>query len=82
MASLWLLPVQFNVLLPPTNLNPAQMAPVLQQISVLSGAEVVFKTNCFEMHGLEQQVRLAVMKALELDVVQVCFRSIISLGWR
>lgn len=32
---------------------------------------MVFKTNCFEMHGLEQQVRTAVMNALELDVVQV-----------
>ena len=47
------------------------MAPVLQQISVLSGAEMVFKTNCFEINGLEQEVRAAVMSVLDLEIVQV-----------
>lgn len=70
-ASLWLLPMQFNVLLPPSTLNPAQMTNVLKQISDSSGAEVVFKNMCFEMHGLEHEVREAVVMVLELDAVKV-----------
>ena len=70
-ASLWLLPIQFNVLLPPSTLNPAQMTNVLKQISDVSGAEVVFKSMCFEMHGLEQEVRSAVQMVLELDAIKV-----------
>lgn len=70
-ASLWLLPVQFNVLLPPSTLNPAHMTPILKQISDASGAEVVFKSMCFEMHGLEHEVRTAIALVLELDAIKV-----------
>lgn len=38
-----------------------------------SGAEVVFKNNCFEMHGLDTQVRAAASMVLELDIVKVHF---------
>ncbi|KAL5518585.1 hypothetical protein ACEPAH_268 [Sanghuangporus vaninii] len=69
-ASLWLLPVQFNVLLPPSTLNPAQMTTVLKQTSDVSGAEVVFKSMCFEMHGLEHEVRAAVSMVLELEAIK------------
>jgi hypothetical protein len=36
-----------------------------------TGAEVVFKSMCFEMHGLEHEVRSAVGTVLELDVIKV-----------
>lgn len=38
-----------------------------------TGAEVVFKSMCFEMHGLEHEVRSAVSTVLELDVIKVSF---------
>lgn len=70
-ASFWLLPISFDVLMPQASLNPAQMQPVLKHIAHATGAEVVFKSNCFEMHGLEQEVRAAVMMVLELEVIAV-----------
>lgn len=63
--------MQFNVLLPQSTLNPSQLSHVLKEISDLSGAEIVFKTMCFEMHGLEHEVRNAVAMVLELDAVKV-----------
>ena len=36
-----------------------------------SGAEVVFKSMCFEMHGLEHEVRTAVNMIMELDIIKV-----------
>jgi len=48
------------------------MPAVLKRIANTSGAELVFKSNCFEMHGLEHEVRTAVSMVLELDVVKVC----------
>ncbi|KAG9089931.1 hypothetical protein FS749_000947 [Ceratobasidium sp. UAMH 11750] len=69
-ASFWLLPIHFNVLMPVATLNPATMPGVLKRIAGQTGAEVVFKSNCFEMHGLEHEVRSAVMMVLELDVIQ------------
>lgn len=70
-ASFWLLPVSFDVFMPPPTINPAQVPPILRHISVMSGAEAVFKSNCFEFHGLESQVRQAVQLVLELDFVKV-----------
>jgi hypothetical protein len=72
-ASFWLLPIQFNVLLPPATLNSSQVTTLLKQISLSTGAEVVFKSMCFEMHGLEYEVRAAVSMILDLDLVKVCF---------
>ncbi|KAF8585543.1 hypothetical protein K439DRAFT_1646564 [Ramaria rubella] len=69
-ASFWLLPIHFNVLMPASTINPAQMPAVLKRIANASGAEVVFKSNCFEMHGLEHEVRAAVSMVLELDIVK------------
>jgi hypothetical protein len=70
-ASFWLLPVQFNVLLPPAALNATQVTNLLKQISISTGAEVVFKSMCFEMHGLEHEVRTAVNMVLDLDIIKV-----------
>ncbi|WVO20505.1 uncharacterized protein IAS62_001802 [Cryptococcus decagattii] len=75
-ASVWLLPVTFDVFMPQPTLNPAQMQPILKRIAHSSGAEVVFKSNCFEMHGLEQQVKAAVMMVLEQDIVHNFHREI------
>ncbi|PWZ03626.1 hypothetical protein BCV70DRAFT_20437 [Testicularia cyperi] len=71
-ASLWLLPVGFDVFAPSQSgqLNPSQVAPVLRHVSNASGAEVVFKSNCFEIHGLEGEVRTAVSALLELDLLK------------
>lgn len=59
------------MLLPPTTLNSSQVTTLLKQISLTTGAEVVFKSMCFEMHGLEYEVRSAVNMILELDIVKV-----------
>ncbi|KAH7883897.1 cytoplasmic protein [Phlebopus sp. FC_14] len=75
-ASFWLLPIQFNVLLPPTTLNSSQVTTLLKQISLATGAEVVFKSMCFEMHGLEWEVRAAVSMILELDIVKAFHHEI------
>jgi hypothetical protein len=69
-GSFWLLPMQFNALLN-SNLNHAQVTALLKQISVVSGAEAIFKGMCFEMHGLEQDVRNAITMIMELDMVKV-----------
>ena len=70
-ASLWLLPAQFNALMPSTSLNPSQVSMILKQVSYASGAEVVFKRMSFERHGLEHEVRSAVTMLLDLDIVKV-----------
>ncbi|KAI9572663.1 cytoplasmic protein [Boletus coccyginus] len=75
-ASFWLLPVQFNVLLPPATLNSSQVTTLLKQISLTTGAEVVFKSMCFEMHGLEYEVRAAVNMILDLDLVKAFHHEI------
>ncbi|KAI0932467.1 hypothetical protein AcW1_000410 [Taiwanofungus camphoratus] len=75
-ASLWLLPAQFNVLMPSASLNATQVSAILKQVSFASGAEVVFKGMCFEMHGLEHEVRAAVTMLLELDIVKTFHHEI------
>jgi hypothetical protein len=57
--------------MPPSALNATQVANLLKQISISTGAEVVFKSMCFEMHGLEHEVRAAVNTVSELDIVKV-----------
>ena len=58
--------------MPSTSLNPSQVSAILKQVSYASGAELVFKGMCFEMHGLEHEVRAAVSMLLDLDIVKVC----------
>jgi hypothetical protein len=70
-ASFWLLPAQFNVLLPPASLNPSHVSALVKQISITTGSEVVFKSMCFEMHGLENEVKAAVTMILGLDIIKV-----------
>lgn len=57
--------------MPPPTINPAQVPAILEHISITSGAEAVFKSSCFELHGLESEVRTAVQLVLELDLVKV-----------
>lgn len=69
-ASLWLLPPAFdNFMMSPT-LSASQAAPLTKQVSNSSGAEVVFKGNCFELHGLESEVRQAVLQVLDSELIQ------------
>ncbi|KAK2462095.1 hypothetical protein APHAL10511_006558 [Amanita phalloides] len=75
-GSFWLLPVQFNALLPPATLNPSAVTNLLKQISISTGAEVVFKSMCFEMHGLEQEVRAAVSMIMDLDIIKAFHHEI------
>ncbi|KAF8640963.1 hypothetical protein AX17_000609 [Amanita inopinata Kibby_2008] len=75
-GSFWLLPVQFNALLPPATLNPNAVTNLLKQISIATGAEVVFKSMCFEMHGLEHEVRAAVGMIMELDIIKAFHHEI------
>ena len=65
------MPVQFNALLPPATLSSPAITALLKQISTATGAEVVFKSMCFEMHGLEHEVRAAVNMIMELDIIKV-----------
>jgi hypothetical protein len=58
--------------MPATTLNASQVTTLLKQISISTGAEMVFKSMCFEMHGLEHEVRAAVNMILELDLIKVC----------
>jgi hypothetical protein len=37
----------------------------------VTGAEIVFKNMCFEMHGMENEIRAAITMILELDVIKV-----------
>ncbi|KAF9480442.1 cytoplasmic protein [Pholiota conissans] len=75
-GSFWLLPVQFNALLPPANLNTTAITALLKQISIATGAEVVFKSMCFEMHGLEHEVRAAVNMIMDLDIIKAFHHEI------
>ena len=71
-GSFWLLPVQFNAMLPPPTLNTTAITALLKQVSVATGAEVVSKGMSFEMYGLEQEVRAAVNMIMEVDIIKVC----------
>ncbi|RDB29615.1 Meiotically up-regulated gene 60 protein [Hypsizygus marmoreus] len=75
-GSFWLLPMQFNALLPPATLNPTAVTTLLKQISITTGAEVVFKSMCFEVHGLEHEVRSAVSMIMELDIIKAFHHEI------
>ncbi|KAG5639321.1 hypothetical protein H0H81_004524 [Sphagnurus paluster] len=75
-GSFWLLPMQFNALLPPATLNASAVTTLLKQISMTTGAEVVFKSMCFEVHGLEHEVRSAVSMIMELDIIKTFHHEI------
>ncbi|CAO1614561.1 unnamed protein product [Sympodiomycopsis kandeliae] len=69
-ASLWLLPMAYNALASPTTLNATQVTPLLKTVANESGAEIVFKTNSFEIHGVETEVKDAVGMILDMDLVK------------
>ncbi|CAD6567507.1 MAG: hypothetical protein CYPHOPRED_001779 [Cyphobasidiales sp. Tagirdzhanova-0007] len=76
MLSFWLLPMNFDVFMPPPTINPSQVPAILKLIAAATGAEAVFKSNCFEFHGLEAEVRTAVQLVLELDIVKAFHHEI------
>jgi hypothetical protein len=79
-ASVWLLPAaSFDVFMPPPSFNPSQIPPILRHLSTTSGAESVFKSNCFELHGLESEVRAAVHLVLELEFVKVSLAPVVRI---
>lgn len=69
-ASLWLLPVTYNALSTPPVINTVQLTPILKTVANRSGAEIVFKSNSFEVHGLETEVKIAVSMILDLEIVK------------
>ncbi|TIA91451.1 hypothetical protein E3P99_01093 [Wallemia hederae] len=70
-ASVWLLPVTFDVLIPPPSINPSTVPPGdLERLASETGAEIVLKSNCFEAHGTDASVRDAIIRILDLDIVQ------------
>jgi len=66
--------------MPPATLNASQVTNLLKQISINTGAEIVFKSMCFEMHGIEHEVRSAVNTVSELDIVKVFFEFLFSIA--
>lgn len=46
----------------------------------MTGVEAVFKSMCFEMHGLEHEVCAAVNMILELDMIKASIFSLISMS--
>ncbi|VDB84505.1 unnamed protein product [Peniophora sp. CBMAI 1063] len=75
-ASFWLLPAQFNPLLPPPALSPTQVTAILKQVSSATGAEVVFKSMNFEMYGMEHEVRNAINMLLDIDALKAFHHEI------
>lgn len=75
-SQFWLLPMTFDVFMPPPTINPSQVPAILRLISAATGAEAVFKSNCFEFHGLESEVRTAVQLVLELEIVKAFHHEI------
>ncbi|KAH8917217.1 hypothetical protein BT69DRAFT_1339357 [Atractiella rhizophila] len=69
-ASFWLLPISFDMFMPSPTINPSQVPALLKRIAMSTGAEVVFKTNCFELHGMDHEVRAAVQMILEFDLIK------------
>lgn len=67
----WLLPLQYNVLLPPAPLPHQAVQPFMIQISSNFGAEITFKDNYFEIHGTENEVRSAVAFLMDQEILKV-----------
>jgi len=62
----------FNPLMPQAlGANFAQMPEIITRIANTTGAEVVFKSNCFEVHGHEAEVLPAINLIFELDLIRV-----------
>jgi hypothetical protein len=73
LGSVWLLPPVGSYhggAQPTPTVNAAHLTPFLKTIVNKSGAEVVFKNNCFEIYGVEVEVKHAVSMVLDLDFVK------------
>lgn len=75
-SQFWLLPLSFDVFVPPPSVNPAQVSAILNLVSSTTSAEAVFKSNCFEFHGLEAEIRAAVQLILGLDLIRAYHHEI------
>lgn len=70
-ASFWLLPTTYNPLMPQNMTNHLNQIPnILTRIANVSGAEIVFKSSSFELHGLEAEVVTGINLIFELDIVK------------
>jgi hypothetical protein len=56
----------------PSEINPVKVPEILKDIAMNTDVEAVFKSNCFEFHGLESQVREALRIFMGFEMVQVC----------
>lgn len=57
----------------PPSVNLSQLPAILKRITLQSGAEVVFKSNCFEIYGLADETSIAIQLIFELEMVKVNF---------
>ncbi|GAA93783.1 hypothetical protein E5Q_00429 [Mixia osmundae IAM 14324] len=69
-ASVWLLPLQFDARGTSGSLSASDIPQILRHLAIESGAEVIFKGNSFEIHGLESEVKLAVTELIRHEVVK------------
>ncbi|KAG9047268.1 hypothetical protein FS837_002629 [Tulasnella sp. UAMH 9824] len=77
-AQFYLLPTHFNLLLPSTTINPTQIPPLLKHLALMTGggSEIVFRDNCFEFYGGEQDVRRGVASVGEIGIVKTFHHEI------
>lgn len=69
-AQLWILPPNYAIFGPPAVVAPGQVPNILKHIALSSGAEAIFKSNCFEFHGTEASIRSALLTTFDLDPVR------------
>ncbi|KAG8898869.1 hypothetical protein FRB99_007092 [Tulasnella sp. 403] len=71
-AQFYLLPTHFNLLLPASTINPTQVPPLLKHLVAGTGGtiEIVFRDNCFEFFGSENDIRRGVQLLGEVGVVK------------
>jgi hypothetical protein len=69
-ASIWLLPISFDGISAPVTLTHAQVNAALHAVNANSSADVAFKGNCFEVQGVEAQVRTAITLLLDFDALK------------
>ena len=68
-ATVSLLPIAFDPVMPAAGLTPSHMEPLLKSISHSTGVEIVLKSNVLEVHGLDSEVVEAVRLILGIDIV-------------
>ena len=56
--------MNFDVFSPPPTINPSQIPTIVKMISTKTRSETVFKSNCFEFHGSEIEIRNSIQLLL------------------